>query len=415
MPELLVNGAEPVARPWLRMAYVAGVSVLLTVLIGRWAVLNFTRHHPSVNHAFSSAPPAPDAETAIAASVLHAHRPVKDHDLQILMVGNSQTTEVVDEGPGDFNSSQWLEILLHRQQDVGEKTAQVRMGSLVGINMVETFLEVLSATESKPRRADVILLAISPAHFRKISLREAARKVAAEPEVQARLRQLSIEDADLPLAVSALAPCLKSPARQANQNNPAAGQSAGAPGDTGFIDGLQNRVERFASGWRLYAQRDAVKTNLAYTMNYWRNALFGVTTTTVRPIPPQNYSAGLQLLEMLARYAQARHLHLVLVFQPIRPGNPSPFPLAQSVPIRKDLQRICTRYHTTYLDYIGLIAADEFANVAPDLVTVSRKIQGQPDFSHFIGQAHEQLAARLVQDLGPQLVRWASEKRAGAP
>ncbi len=415
MPELLVNGAEPVVRPWLRGAYVAGVSVLLTVLIGRWAVHNFTRHHPSVNRASSSAPPAPDAETAIAASVLHAHRPVKDHDLQILMVGNSQTTEVVDEGPGDLNSSQWLELLLHRQQDVGEKTAQVRMGSLVGINMVETFLEVLAATESMPRRADVILLAIGPAHFRKISMREAVRKVASEPEVQARVRQLSIGDADLPLAVSALAPCLKAPARQGNQTNTAVGQSSGASGDAAFIDGLQNRVERFAAGWSLYAQRDAVKTNLAYTMNYWRNALFGVTTTTVRPIPPQNYRAGLQLLEMLARYAQAQHLHLVVIFQPIRPGNPSPFPPAQSVPIRKDLERICAQYHATYLDYIDLIAADEFANVAPDLVTVSRKIQGQPDFSHFIGQAHEQLAARLVQDLGPQFVRWASEKRAGAP
>lgn len=418
MPDSLLNREAPAARPWLRMAYVAGVSVLLTVLTGRQAVQNFTHHNPpqrSVELVPSSAPPLPAAEGDLAAAVLQADRPVKDHNLQILMVGNSQTTEVVDQGPEDFNSSQWLELLLRRQQDPGERAAQVRMGSLVGINAVETFLEVLAATESTPRRSDVVLLAIAPAHFRKLSMREAVRQLAARPAVQARVRELARDNADLPLAVAALAPALKAPERQTNQNVVAADQPSSAAGSPAFIEQLQNRVESLAAHWSFYAHRDAVRTNLAYTMNFWRNALFGVKTTTVRPIPRQNYRASLQLLEMLARYTQTQHLHLVFVFQPIRPGNPSPFPPSQSVPIRKDLQSICEQYHATFLDYIDLIPAEEFANVAPDLVTVSRKIKGQPDFSHFIGQAHEQMAARLVQDLGPQLSRWASEKKAGAP
>lgn len=395
---------------WFRLLYVAATTLLLIVWIGRWSVVTLDALHSQGAHSADltghKSDQSDSAELSLAASVRDTTRPVVDHSLQLLVLGDSQTFNIVDLQPGDLNSSQWLQVLLSRQRDPWQRRAQVRLGSLPGIDVVEALIETLAAAESVPRRGDVVILAVDPQELRHLGSREEVRSLARTAPVQARLRNLVQQARDLPQAVAALAPCLESGSDRTNQ----AVASAVSPDDSSLATRLEARLQRFAERWPFFAHREAAAIWLGFASTAWRNGLLGLTSARRRPLIGPQYQASLQVLEILARYARSEHLHLVLYLAPIRPAVPGPFSESDLEALRHDLKTLCERYRLNCFDYMRLIPADEFGNVASDLVTVSRKVRGQPDFVHFAGSAHKALAERLFVDLHSQLEDWGRQK-----
>jgi hypothetical protein len=133
--------------------------------------------------------------------------------------------------------------------------------------------------------------------------------------------------------------------------------------------------------------------------------LLRVSTSTARPVPQVDYATGLQLLGASLLYAQERHIHVVLFLNPQRPVSPHPYTDTDLQNLRRDVPRLCYRFHVTCLDYTWLVPERLWTNYPAQ----DARNAGQRDFAHFTGGGHLVLARQLFRDTRNLFFRWAAE------
>src|SRR5262249_50519467 len=138
-----------------------------------------------------------------------------------------------------------------------------------------------------------------------------------------------------------------------------------------------------------------------------RNRALGVRSSTARPVSEGAYQASMELLELSLRYAQAKGARVIVYLSPIRPIQPNPNLPAQLARFQKDIPDVCRKLNIKWLDFTDLVP-EELWTVYPAGFNMPGS---QPDFAHFTGPAHKQVAQSLIDRAGSDLLAWAGQAK----
>lgn len=322
--------------------------------------------------------------------------------LSVLYIGNSQTMAIMDARPRDRIVAAWLSALLSRD---GQEAFAVRLGSEANMTMSELLVKTVAAAEDNTHRADVEIVGIVLDGLRWVEPRGDLIKQVNIPFLLDQVRQVQ-EDGPY---LSAAARVLDAILHPSEQRVDAIGLSRAGEDDGRIVTWLERQLniqaERALPIFR--ARRELRgRINLQYTSI--RNWAFGLTTSMRRPIAPAMYTVNLEFIELTLRILRRQGIKGIFYLAPIRPLEPNPYDPRDVERFRRDLANLCQQYGAIYLDYSRLIP-ETLWTVYPD--TDKSGVGGQPDFAHFTGNAHQLLAERLVDDIGPMLRNWLTQKR----
>jgi len=385
---------------FLTRAYVPVATLLLTVVLTT-LLANWSRpfdpsaaaHDPRLQTKGPKEMPAGEAGTppnqeGETRAVLNPDPVIDQGHEQLLYLGNSQTTMIVDAGPSDLVTAQWLQVLLERR---GIPVA-VHLGGAGGMTMAEIFLRLAAGGEHRPREADVVVISAAIDEFRKLGTRDEIAALAKDRAVKSRLEQLCRDNPDLPYATTAIEALLSPP--------PAA--AVESPSST-IAQRVESRLQRVAEQWAFLAQRDELNAEFVLTYLRVRDGVFGITPASLRPLPETAYRANLQLLELACRYARAQGIRLIVYLSPVRNAKPSPDAPEDLEKLRRDLLRLCGPYGAVFLNYTEVVPEKLWSKYAVNVSNLRAGVAGQPDFVHLTGAGHRLLAERLLADAAAQL------------
>ncbi len=387
-------------RAWLlvlKRGYVAFMSLLITVLVGNWLASisgqnNYIKaEERTVRGAVAPAPGLSPADLAEAQAVLTpAEAPLTRK--QLLYLGDSQVFSRPDAPPGALNTAQWVQILLSRQDD---RAVRVRIGATPGMDVPEMLMRTVAASEREPRQDDMIVADISLAELRELGIRGEINSLATIPAVNSALKSLLSANPDLADAGKTFDAVL----------NPQGDKIV----DKSLADRMEDALQRKADAWSFFAERENLVALGLLRYAQWEHRILHITSDTRVPTHAAPYRANLQLLELLMRFAQARNIHLILFFGPVRDLEPNPDVPADLVRMHHDITNLCERYAVTCLDYSRVIPEASWADYSANQRGAFAMMAGQHDFFHFKEEGHKALAERLMSDAGTQILQWSNQ------
>lgn len=343
-------------------------------------------------------------EPTKATAAILAELPANHRDsLSILYIGNSQTMAIMDMEPGDRIVPAWLVELLNDGR--GDEPFAVRLASEANLTMSELLIKSIVAALEPSRRPDVEIVGIVLDGLRWVEARAELVTLAGSPAVREHVRRALAAGPPLPAAARSLETLARSDGTAARAER----DDATTRRDERAIDRAERRLQRWSeTNITLFGARRNLlgAINLKYTE--LRNWAFGFRTTTKRPIAPALYATNLELIELTLRFLHQQGIRAVFYVAPIRPRDPGPYVAEDVERFRRELARLCERYGAVYADYTRVIPGNLWTNY-PD--SDRSGVGGQPDFAHFTGRAHRQLAERLAADIGPRLRTWLAQKR----
>ncbi len=382
--------------------YVPAASLWLVVVVGNWLAARSPRLQTPPPFQNLERPDEPVAGLALLTSVAN---PTPQHvegqlagasnqKIRLLYLGNSQLTEIRDPRPGDLSSPQWLQLLLAQKLRPARQSIEVDGASFGGMNIAEGFIVLVAAEEQSSHPPEVALLSVMLDQFRSVGLREEVQRLADLPAVKDRLGSLVGPNADLAegckILNSVISAASKSPAN-----------SPGVSRADSVSRKVEKTLERWAERMPVFARREDLLRLFITTLLRWRNRLLGITSTSIRPVPPPAYAASLQFLELCLRYAHSQKVLLVVYLGPVRRRQPGNYLPSELVRLRHDISALCHRCGTTCLDYVDLVPEGSWSNYPEN----PEGLGGQPDFGHLTGAGHKLLADRLLADLVGRLPR----------
>jgi hypothetical protein len=392
----IARRSQPTVSKIARRIYVPLTSLLLAIAVGNWLA--------SATEGFDPMTAAQDNRVKLAgrdllvtggplgltaaeikqlSSVSEWDAPVAQHERWVLYLGNSQTLMISDPTSRDLTSAQWLELLSERKP--GHATA-VRLGGLGSLRVPEMLIRFVAASELH-RKPDVLVLALLLDEFRELSVRPEVARLAGTAAVNAAVRKLVSNNAELPDAAQALASVLE---RQSDS----AGKEAKKPFAARIEDRLQSVADQH---WHLFAARPTLVAQSFLTFLDARNKVFGITSADVRPVRPPVFEANFELLEMLLRYARARNIPVVMYLAPVRHARFSPDAAMDLDQLREDALAMCQKYAVPCADYMELVPEKFWTTY------YTGGLKGQRDFAHFTGEGHKLIGERLAKDFGATL------------
>jgi hypothetical protein len=395
----------PVESPtWLlvlKRGYVAFMSLLITVLVGNWLAAisgqnNYIKaEERSERAAVVPMPGLTAADLGEGQAVLNpAEAPATR--AQLFYLGDSQVFSRPDAPPGALNAAQWVQILLSRQDN---RAVRVRIGATPGMDVQEMLLRITAASEEKPRQDDIIVADLALAEFRDLGVRGEITSLATEPPVNSALKSLVSANPDLTDANKTLDAVL----------NPQEKSSGGGASTKALAERTEDTLQREADRWSFFAQRENLVALGLLRYAQWEHRLLHITSDTRVPTHAEPYRANLQMLELLMRFAQARNIHLILFFGPVRDLEPNPDAPADLARMHRDITGLCQRYAVTCLDYSRVIPEASWADYSPNQRGAFAMMAGQHDFFHFKEEGHKALAEKLISDAGPQILQWSNQ------
>jgi hypothetical protein len=390
---------------WLRRTYVPLVTVVLVVLVGNvWAgethvdpnTIAQNRRIRFQEGGDAAAAHLTPAEASLADATLTLDRPVDPQRLQLLVLGNSQVTAIMDYKPGDLTTPQWLSVLFARHRQVGQPGVDVRVGALPNMTPTEYLIRFVYAATRRPSWVNVLLAMPVLEEFRDVGVRPEIAHEAQDPIVRATLKRLVAQNPDLGQVRQVLAPYLN-PSRQ---QIGASSQDQG--GETAVARALEQRLQDLADRLPLFNKRTDMLSAI-YTDYYkLRNRMFSLSSSSIRPVPAFDYHASLELLELCLRFSASLHIPAFFYLTPLRPIEPNPNLPSDVARFRRDVPALCRRYAIDCVDYSDLVPESMWTNY-PD------KALGR-DFAHFTGVAHRLVADHLWDDLGERMLQlWAQQ------
>jgi hypothetical protein len=337
-------------------------------------------------------------EISLAEAVLEKNRVPDGKHKELLYVGNSQTIAIMDQAPGDMISPQWLQILLARQNGLTQQTkparlpVSVNLGSLPNITAPELLVRLVAAGECSPRQADILVASAVLEEFRGLGIRDEVTVAASADNVKARLHSLIEQNNDLATVRTSFQPLLAADASSATALATDAARHS-------YAQRLETKLQDTLDRIPFFAHRDDLRVLVGLGYHETRNHLLGITSSSLRPVPESSYWASLEVIELALRYAQSKHIDVVLYLAPIRPIEPNPNVPSDVARFRRDVPALCKRYRAKCLDYVDLVPENLWTNYPDDVAGT----EGQRDFAHFTGAAHKLLAEKLMADIGEQL------------
>jgi hypothetical protein len=350
---------------------------------------NTAAQNPRIRFAETADPKLanlPPNVAALASAVVDPNRSALPGHLQLLFLGNSQNLAIMDWTPGDLTTPQWLQVEFAEEW---KTPVDVRVGSLPNMTPTEYLIRLVAAGEHDPTQVDVLLLMTVLEEFRDLSVRSDVAQQAADPAIRKAIEDLLAANPDLPLARQALEPLLGG--SEAATSGDAPPESVAASIETAVQDSL-NRIP-------LFRERESLLGSIYVRYYDWRNRLLGISSSSTRRVPDDEYQASMQLLELCLKYAESNGSLPIVYLTPLRPVQPNPNLPADVARYKTDVKQMCADADVTCLDYSNLVPEGMWTNY-PD----------QPesrDFAHFTGPAHKLVADRLWQDAVPIIRKWA--------
>jgi hypothetical protein len=265
------------------------------------------------------------------------------------------------------------------------------LGSLPNLTITELLIKSVDFIQSKPNQPKIILFSAVLEGFRGLGARDAVAELTDHKQTKTQLAKLALISPDLPAAQTALAPFI-------NSNNTPSPSNTNRQFNQSLANKFEQRLQILIEKIPLFASRQGLISQFYLFYYALRNKILGVTTTTTRPVPSAPYQASLQLLELLLRYAKSNDVRLIIYIAPVRPIKPNPFLPEDIERFRKDVAKLCYNYHEVFLDYTNLIPNVLWTNYPEKDIA---GLEGQKDFAHFTGAAHQLLAKQLTKDILP--------------
>ena len=323
--------------------------------------------------------------------------------ISILYIGNSQILTLMDKQPGDDLAPAWLLNTLNRDSTKGRYV--VKQDGLPNLRMTEVLLKSMDAATNGKNYPDIIVAGIVLDGFRQLEPRsELTDKDSLSANVKKELSQILKSSPDMILAGNIFNSLYKV---DKSADNPEILQTnAEEPKSLAgrWEESLQTQLESVSL---LFKKRKDIHALFILYYTYARNKLFGLSTSTTRPISPIVYKANLEVLEMTLRYLKGKNVRAVFYLAPIRPLEPSPYLPRDIQKIREDLPALCKKYGAFCLDYGNLVPEKDWINYH---ASEGSGFANQPDFAHFTGRGHKRLGEQLAHDLKPHLAEWLALK-----
>jgi hypothetical protein len=330
--------------------------------------------------------------------VLNRHRAIPHDRTQVLFIGNSQTVALMDRAPGDLTTPQWLEVMLRR----GNALGAIRLGSLANLSMTEMAVQLLTFGEpnSATRQFDAVVLSLSLEEFRGVGIRQKMQDLSQSAEMRTSLQRVLAANPDLIAARQAFAELLTAPPASAADRS-VSGEPEQRPNWTERSD------ERLAAAVTerlpMLEKREQFTGLVGMVFMGVRNRALGITSASPRPVSAATYKAGVEVLQLILRYAQSHDVPVLVYLAPVRPIQPNPFLPADVERFRSDVPKVCARYSATVVDCTDVVPEALWTNFP------NADRAGERDFAHFTGAAHKLVAETIF----PQVRSLAQRAREG--
>ena len=174
--------------------------------------------------------------------------------------------------------------------------------------------------------------------------------------------------------------------RAQSQNNlDTAEENAGLEG---FVQkSVEDRLDAaLGNVWPLWSHRQDLRVNVLSDLYYTRNAVLGISPTTVRKLIPARYDRNMEALGSLLRDAKENDIAVFTYIAPIRQDIPIPYDSLKYERWKMAVGEIAYEHGARLINLEELIPAELWGSYVNDDV----------DFMHFRGPGHQILARALL-------------------
>lgn len=297
----------------------------------------------------------------------------------VVLAGMSQNYAVNDWRPGDKTIPEWLDDEL-----VPRGT---RAFGLAAPNLsTEEALFLLLATASDPRtHPDSFIYAVCFDKLRNIDVRPGYQQFLRERPALQQLWQHTAQTAALAHA-TASEKMLATLAGLNEVTNATPALTQTATHSLDFESSVQDRLGQLVP---MFGVRKELNVGLQLRLYFARNALFGITPTSKRPMIASRYETNLDLLSLMADVAQHSHVQLILYVNPLNPVADNPYIPEEYAAFKTWISEFSSAHKIPYAN---------FENIVPN--DVWGEFMGEPDFKHFGAEGHRITAEAILQQFG---------------
>lgn len=292
----------------------------------------------------------------------------------VVLDGMSQIYAINEEQPGDRVTSEILDDSL--------KGSGTRVFSIAApnLNHEELLFHVQALTQDSATTPELLVFGVCFDKMRNVDVRETMRDVlAGVPALDSTWRRSSDSlQAEFPELAQQMRRTL---------------DGARLRQTLRFDQRVEQSLVRTVSGiLPVVAIRSDLRTFLFERAYLLRNWMFGIKTSTKRPILADRYALNQQALVAAVRYAQQHGMHVLLYVIPLNRSAETPYITEQYNGFKSWLNQMAITERAAFAD-LDTAVPDESWGL----------LYGQPDFKHFKEAGHVATAKALLPLIRAQL------------
>ena len=138
--------------------------------------------------------------------------------------------------------------------------------------------------------------------------------------------------------------------------------------------------------WPLWAARSDLRAQVLVDLYFTRNAVLGITPTTVRKMIAPRYARNMSALEQLLKDARRRNIPVIAYIAPIRQDVSLPYDAAEYARWKMEILSMAQQNSARLVNLEALVPAAYWGETSHQDV----------DFMHFRGEGHKLLANALL-------------------
>ena len=316
----------------------------------------------------------PRFDTSYGEALLSTWDSIPDATKQTLVVvsGMSQMFSISEREPGDLSISELM--------DDGLAPKRVRVYGLAAGNLCneEAFFLLQSLLEKPQTTPKVFIFGACFDKMRNLDLRPGYQQFLwAKPGLQESWKRTAeAYRQQYPLAAEKMLKSLED-LRASKSSNDA------------FEDKLRDRLADWVP---LVASRKELNARAQRFLYDVRNKLFGIKTSSKRPLVKARYELNQEFLEMMIDVCSKAGVQFITYVVPLNPLAESPYVPEEYTEFKDWLSRLAETRRVPFANLENLVPSQDWGLWL-----------GGPDFKHFKGAGHRRTAAKLLHEFGPSL------------
>src|SRR5262249_17029478 len=120
--------------------------------------------------------------------------------------------------------------------------------------------------------------------------------------------------------------------------------------------------------WPLWRDRSKLSGNVIFVIHQLRDKLFGIHSSTKRPVDPQVYAEKMDVLASLLQSAKVQHVRVLLYIPPYRRDISGPYDDVQYAKFKADVKALAVKYGANFADLDNTVPGPLWATVVDPIL-----------------------------------------------